>query len=339
MKRFARGLVIGKFCPLHLGHELLIATALARCDEVLLLSYSRPEFAHCEPFERRRWFEARFAGHPALRWRVLDQADGLPHNDDDPEAVHRRFCGDQCVTRFGCVPDAVFTSEAYGDGFAAALSEQFGRPVAHVMVDPARARIPISASRLRTDPFAHRAHVAPEVFASLVPRIGVLGGESSGKTTLARALAARLPRARCAQEYGRDRWVERGGRLDEGDLPPIAGAQVLREEQAARDEGCRLVIGDTTPLTTLFYCLEDFGRAPPGLIELANRHYDLLVLCEPDFDFVQDGTRRDDAFRARQHAWYLERLAPHADRVLRVGGPLEARVQAVARRLEIEASR
>jgi nicotinamide riboside kinase len=130
--------------------------------------------------------------------------------------------------------------------------------------------------------------------------------------------------------------VEQGGRLDEDDLRVIAETQVVREQRAALDEGCRRVISDTTPLTTLFYCLEDFGRAAPRVVELAQRHYDLLVLCEPDFGFVQDGTRRDDAFRQRQHAWYLERLAPHADRVLRVGGALEVRVQAVARRLGLE---
>lgn len=331
-QRFARGLVVGKFCPLHRGHELLIKAALAQCDEVLLLSYSRPGFARCEPFERRRWFEARFADRPSLRWQVLDEADGLPHDDDD-EDVHRRFCGEQCVARFGSVPDAVFTSEDYGPGFAAALSALFNRPVVHVPVDPARTRVPVSATALRRDPFAHRTHVAPDVFASLVPRIGILGGESSGKSTLARTLAARLPHARCADEYGRERWVERDGRLDEGDLLHIARTQIGREERQALEDGCRLVVGDTTPLTTLFYCLENHGRAPPPLQDFATRHYDLLVLCEPDFDFVQDGTRRGDTFRRRQHAWYLERLAPRAVPVLRVGGPLETRVETVLRRL------
>ena len=335
-RRFGRGLVIGKFCPLHLGHELLIRTALSQCDEVLLLSYSRPEFERCEPFERRRWFEARFADCPSLRWQVLEAADGLPHNDDDGADLHRRFCGEQCVARFGGAPDAVFTSEDYGAGFAASLSAQFGRRVVHVPVDPARARVPVSATALRADPFAHRACVAPEVFASLVPRIGILGGESSGKTTLARALAARLPDTRLAEEYGRQRWVEQGGRLVEGDLPLIARTQIEREARCALEAGCRRVVGDTTPLTTLSYCLEDFGRAPRPLLELAGRHYDLLVLCEPDFHFVQDGTRRDEAFRLRQHAWYLQRLAAQAERVLRVGGPLETRVQAVVRRLGLE---
>ena len=336
MRRFERGLVIGKFCPLHRGHELLIRTALERCDEVLLLSYTRPEFAHCEPLERRRWFAMRFPAerYPGLRWQVLDSTDPVPHNDD-PEAVHRRFCGEQCVARFGCVPDAVFTSEAYGPGFAAALSAQFARTVTHVPVDPGRVAVPVSATQLRTDLFGHRDRIAPEVFAGLVPRIGVIGGESSGKTTLAHALAERLPQTLCAAEYGRERWVERGGRLDEADLLHIAETQVEREEALALRDGCRRVIGDTTPLTTLFYCLEDQGRAPPRLHEWAIRYYDLLVLCEPDFAFVQDGTRRDDAFRLRQHQWYLDRLASRSERVLRAGGPLEHRLKTVANRLGI----
>lgn len=336
MSGFRHGLVIGKFCPLHLGHELLIRAALERCDEVLVLSYTRPEFAHCEPFERRRWFSLRFPFErfPRLRWCVLDpETVDIPHNDASAEA-HRRFCGEQCAARFGCAPDAVFTSEDYGPGFAASLSAQFGHAVTHVSVDPDRAHVPVSATQLRDDPFAHRAHVSPEVFAGLVPRIGVLGGESSGKTSLVRALAGQRPTTlHCAAEYGRELWVEQGGRLDEADLPRIAEAQIAREEAVAQREGCRWVIGDTTPLTTLFYCLADFGRAPPRLHELARRHYDLLVLCEPDFDFVQDGTRRDDAFRRRQHAWYLERLAPVADRVLRVGGSIEQRMKAVIDRI------
>lgn len=334
MRRFERGLVIGKFCPLHLGHELLIRTALDRCVEVLLLSYTRPEFAHCEPFERRRWFATRFSAEqfPGLRWQVLESTDGVPHNDES-ETVHRRFCGEQCVAHFGSVPDAVFTSEAYGPGFAAALSAQFGTTVTHVPVDPGRVQVPVSATQLRADPFAHRDTIAPEVFAGLVPRIGVIGGESSGKSTLAQALAARLPQTLCADEYGRERWVERGGTLNEADLLRVAETQVAREEALALRDGCRRVIGDTTPLTTLFYCLEDWGRAPPRLHEWARRYYDLLVLCEPDFAFVQDGTRRDDVFRRRQHDWYLERLASERERVLRVEGSLEQRLQAVAGRL------
>jgi len=60
MSRFSTGLVVGKFAPLHLGHEHLIRTAFAQCERVVILSYTRPEFPSCGPEQRRAWLAARF---------------------------------------------------------------------------------------------------------------------------------------------------------------------------------------------------------------------------------------------------------------------------------------
>lgn len=344
MMRFARGLVVGKFCPLHHGHERVIDAALAACDEVFVLGYSRPEFVYCEPEERRRWFALRYppSRFPRLRVIVLGEADvaaectkrgvigeipELPHNDA-ADQTHRQFCAWVCETLFGHPVDAVFTSESYGDGFAAALSARFGRPVTHVAVDPSRREVPVSGSALREDPAAFRSRIAPEVYASLVPRIAVLGGESSGKTTLAHALAAALG-APIAEEYGRERWVAQGGGvLSAETLLQVAQVQVEREYAvAAQAEG--FIVCDTTPLTTLFYCLADHGNADARLLALSQRRYALNLLCAPDFPFDQDGTRRDATFRDRQHAWYREQLALREATVLLVSGSVDERVRQV----------
>jgi HTH-type transcriptional regulator, transcriptional repressor of NAD biosynthesis genes len=118
-------LVVGKFCPLHKGHELLIETALAQCDAVRVISYSKPGFAKCEPDVRRRWLERRF---PTARVLVLDDTT-LAERPDAPEwppddadqLLHRRFVGYLCCDLLGERVDAVFTSEAYGPGFAEEL--------------------------------------------------------------------------------------------------------------------------------------------------------------------------------------------------------------------------
>lgn len=47
----------------------------------------------------------------------------------------------------------------------------------------------MSGTEIRCDPYAHREYLDPHVYASFLKRIGILGGESSGKNTL--ALAAR----------------------------------------------------------------------------------------------------------------------------------------------------
>ncbi len=162
-------------------------------------------------------------------------------------------------------------------------------------------------------------------------RMALLGGESSGKTTLAQALAARLHTA-WVPEYGRQRWEELRVTLDVPELLAVARRQVQWEDEAvvqAAATGEHWVVCDTSPLTTLQYCLHDHGHAPPELYELARRPYDLTVVCEPDFDFVQDGCRRDDGFRAAQHAWTLARLAESGVPCLAVRGSVEARVQRV----------
>lgn len=70
-KRFAVGLVVGKFAPLHLGHEWLIQQAQAQCEQVVLLSWARPELAGCEPERRANWLRLRF---PELRsWVVTPE--------------------------------------------------------------------------------------------------------------------------------------------------------------------------------------------------------------------------------------------------------------------------
>ena len=168
---------------------------------------------------------------------------------------------------------------------------------------------------------------APEA----VRRIALLGGESSGKTTLARALAETLATT-WVPEYGRQRWEELRITLSVDELVAVARRQIALEE-AALAQASHWLVCDTTPLTTLQYCLHDHHQAPAELQALARRPYDLSVVCQPDFDFVQDGCRRDDGFRRQQHAWTLERLARQGVEPLIVGGALTDRVAQVKQAL------
>jgi nicotinamide riboside kinase len=133
-------------------------------------------------------------------------------------------------------------------------------------------------------------------------------------------------------EYGRELWVDQGGHLAFADLLHIAQVQAQREEEAA-EQAHRYLFCDTSPLTTLFYCVDDFGKAEPELEALAAREYDLHVLCAPDIPFDQDGTRKDEAFRQRQNDWYQQELTARGFPWILVFGPVEARVQQVLAKL------
>lgn len=337
-KRFHRGLVVGKFSPLHRGHELVINRAHDECDEVFLLSYSKPQMPGCEAARRDQWVSAIFpkARHLAVTDERLRQwvkpEDGpleVPANDAD-ETTHRRFCGFLCQRVFGVTIDAVFTSEDYGDGFAEELTRYFreSRPacpvVKHVPVDRSRQKLPVSGTLLRQNIHAHREWLSPLVYASFVQRVCLLGGESSGKSTLAEALAREFNTSHVA-EYGRELWDTRSGALVFEDMRHIAEVQIKREEAAAMRAN-RLLFCDTSPLTTLFYSNHMFGKAEPTLERLAERRYDFTVLCAPDYPFVQDGTRQPEAFRMLQHEWYLKELAKQGIAYRLVTGSLIERI-------------
>ena len=332
--RFALGLVVGKFAPLHRGHEHLVAQAAAACERLLIVSYTSPEFERCGVEARRAWMTARWPRHECLAiddaWlEVACSARGIacraiPDNAED-DATQQHFLawllGDVLRRR----PDAMFSSESYGPPCAALLSRELAHPVAAVVVDSARAAVPISATRLRSGDAALSTWLAPEVLASFVPRVVLLGGESSGKTTLATALAERLGTT-WVPEYGRELWERRAGVLTPADLRLIASEQVRREDAAApRARG--VLICDTSALTTWGYSQWMFGALDPAIEPLTRRRYEGIVLCEPDFAFVQDGTRQPEGFRSRQHAWYLDRVRQLGAPMHHARGPLEQRVR------------
>jgi NadR type nicotinamide-nucleotide adenylyltransferase len=342
VKAHRSALVVGKFSPLHVGHELVIERAFEVADQVVVISYSNPEIPGCEPERRRAWLGQRFPRATTLVWDEATEASvpgapPTPHNDADA-TLHRRFVGWLCDRVLRVHVDVVLTSEDYGPGFARELEAYFREcdasagSVAHVAVDPARSRMAISGSRIREDVHAHRQWLSDFVYASFVRRVTLLGGESSGKSTLARVLAGHFGTLFVA-EYGRDLWTEKGGQLELSDMVAIAERQVEIEERAAA-RSVRYLFCDTSPLTTLLYSRDLFGTVEPRLAELAERRYDVTVLCAPDFDFVQDGTRRDGAFRSAQHAWYVEELGARRVPYLLAEGSIDDRVALVSRTLE-----
>lgn len=334
--KYRNGLVVGKFAPLHRGHELVISRALALCERVHVLSYSKPELPSCDPAQRRAWIARSF---PAVHCVVVDDAWLRAHgahdsivvpSNDAPDEVQRDFVSYLCREQLQIPVDVVFTSEDYGDGFARSLTAGLRArwpahaSIEHVSIDRARQLVPISGTLIRADPHAHRDYLSAHVYAAFVERIAILGGESTGKSTLAAALARHFATQYVA-EYGRELWEARAGRLEYADLLAIAEQQVEREQRAG-EQSYRYAFCDTSPATTLLYCLDLFGRAEQRLRALATRRYTLQILCAPDFPFVQDGTRRDDAFRHEQHDWYLKQLEKSGERWLLVTGSLDERI-------------
>jgi NadR type nicotinamide-nucleotide adenylyltransferase len=167
--------------------------------------------------------------------------------------------------------------------------------------------------------------------ASTPRRIAILGAESTGKSTLADALARRHGTL-WVPEYLRE-FVDVHGRVPrEDDQPGIARAQLAREEAlAARPDALGFLFCDTTPLMTAVYSRIYWGRVPPDLLALEAAHdYALTVVAAPDLPWVPDGLQRESAaVRMRVHAQLLAVLGERGIPYVLVEGALEARVARV----------
>ncbi len=146
-------------------------------------------------------------------------------------------------------------------------------------------------------------------------RIVVTGSESTGKTTLARQLAAHYG-VEVVPEFVREFAERKGAPLAMSDHGPIAHGQMALENAfALRAE--RLLFQDTDLLSTVAYCHHYFGACPPWIEETAvARRPALYLLAGIDVPWEADGIRDRGKRREEMHALFVETLqqldAPYA---------------------------
>lgn len=285
---FGLGVVIGKFLPPHRGHHFLIDTALSRCTAVVVIICEKPDDPIPGP-HRLAWLQEM---HPDAEVRVIDD-----HYDENDSRVWAK----NTIRWLGRAPDVVFTSESYGDAYAAHMGCR------HVMVDHARQTIPCSGTAVRNDPFAQWEHLSPPVRGWYAKRIVILGAESTGTTTLAQALAGHFDTT-WVPEFGREYSVEKQARGESewrtGEFLEIAMEQTRRENQAAR-EANRYLICDTNAFATTLWHRRYMGFRSTTLDEFAKScRADLYLLTGDEIPFVQDGLRDGEAIRHEMHQWF-----------------------------------
>lgn len=309
--RPAHGLVLGKFMPPHAGHQFLCDFARAACEQLTILACSLP--GDPIPGERRAAWMTEMYPDCRVVWcdEVVPQE---PADHPDFWPIWRELIG-----RLVGPVDAVFASEAYGHRLAAELDARF------LPCDPMREAVPISATEIRADPFGCWDYIPRPVRPWFVKRVCVFGPESSGKTTLSKALAAALGTI-ALPEYGRT-WTENfGTAIDARALEEIAAGHVAARAAALRAAN-RILVEDTDPILTCVWADMLLGERQPWMLAPIEPA-DLYLLTDVDFDWFDDGTRYfADAERRRRFFELCEReLVDRGLPFVRLSGGPEARL-------------
>jgi NadR type nicotinamide-nucleotide adenylyltransferase len=309
-------LVLGKFLPPHAGHRFMAEQARDMADEVVVLLLAHPDDPI--PVEvRHRWLEEM------LPWATVRSGVADHSIDYDDPAVYDLWATTIREVTGRPSFDLLLTSEpAYGEMTAERISAR------HVLVDPDRRAMPISATMIRANPYAHWEHLSPGVRAWYAKRVCLTGAESTGTTTTTEALAALYDTA-WVPEYGREYSVPkdaRGETWTTAEFVHIARRQHELEDEAARAAN-QILFCDTDALATAIWHEQYLGSRAPEVEAIAReRTYDLRFLTAADIPWVQDGDRNSDEVRQRMQRRFEAELRKRPEPVIELRGSLKQRL-------------
>ena len=239
-----RGLVCGRFLPVHRGHQFLIEFARARCKKLVI---------------------------------AVHKSDG----DPIPHAVRVAWlrelypaCEVIGGSNFGSI-DLVFSSETAHQQLASELGAGL------VLCDPQRTMVPISGTRIRETPLLHWRYLPECVRPYYLKVVRVVGPEGSGKTSLCERLARRFDTS-FVPEFAVTLAALNGGNLKKDQLAEW-GLQHLAARHGLERLANRILFLDTDLLTVAHWGERLWGEAP-SWIRKRKVTYDFTIILEPVLD-------------------------------------------------------
>ncbi|AHF73560.1 NadR transcriptional regulator / Nicotinamide-nucleotide adenylyltransferase NadR family / Ribosylnicotinamide kinase [Candidatus Sodalis pierantonius str. SOPE] len=291
------GVIFGKFYPLHTGHIYLIQRACSQVDELhVILNYDNQRDLRLfedsamsqQPTlsDRLRWLLQTFKYQKNIRIHAFNEQgmEPYPHGWDVWSRDVKGFMADK-----GIEADFIYSSEKQD---LVHYREHLG--IETVIIDPDRSFMSISGEQIRQDPFRYWDYIPTEVKPFFVRTVALIGGESSGKSTMVNKLA-NIFNTTSAWEYGRDYvFTHLGGdemALQYSDYDKIALGQAQFIDFAVKYAN-KVTFIDTDFVTSQAFCKKYHGREHPFVQAMIDEYrFDLVILLKNNTPWVADGLR------------------------------------------------
>ncbi len=149
-----KGLILGKFMPLHQGHIDLISFALQNCDQ-LTISLCANNTEAVDPEIRLQWLQELYGNDKRI---IIDWVSDILPRSQKPCPEIGRVWSQYFANRYP-ETDVIISSEKYGHDLASFMGCH------HVLFDHDRTGRPVSSTMIRNNPQAHWCHIPETVRA------------------------------------------------------------------------------------------------------------------------------------------------------------------------------
>jgi HTH-type transcriptional regulator, transcriptional repressor of NAD biosynthesis genes len=314
-----RGLVIGKFLPVHKGHLALIGFAAAHCDE-LIVSMSRRVDDSIDPELRLSWLKEIYRNDPAIRVEMIDDN----FDDEDASWPVRTKKWAEVISKVYPRIDVVVSSEEYGPYFAKNLGAE------SIVFDQLRNRVPVSATLIRSQPLRYWEFIPDVVKPYFLKKICFYGPESTGKTVMTQRMASMFNTV-SVPEVAREFLITNSFTAE--DIIAIGKAHDERI-LAKTKEANKILFVDTDAITTQIYSAHYLNVVPEILLEFERQtRFDHYFLFDIDVPWVADGLRDLGDRREEMFGRFKRALEDRKVEYTLVGGDWEKRKRTIIEKL------
>lgn len=306
--------------PVHNGHLALINFAKKQCEE-LIVSMSYTEHDPIEASTRFEWLRKIYHQSPGIIVeKVVDDFD-----DESLPLNHRTALWARFIKKRFPPIDLIVSSEEYGEPFANHLG------ATSIVFDLSRSQVPVSASRIRTNPFHYWDFIPLVVRPFFVKKICFYGAESTGKSMMAKRMALYY-NTEFVPEVARE--MITSNNFTVSDIEKIAIAQAERIAEKLKTAN-KILFCDTDAITTQIYSQHYLHEVPEILHEVeAQVKYDRYFFFDIDVPWVADGLRDLGDQRAAMSNQFKSALEKRGIPYIMVRGTWEERFEII--RVEVE---
>lgn len=318
------GLVIGKFMPLTKGHIGLIEFGAKNCDKLIVAVCTLKS----EPIDgelRFNWVKKHFYNNRNIEVIHITNED-LPSSSESSRYISKIWA--EYLQSLCPEVNIIFASEKYGEYVAEYMNAKY------MLFDVERKTIPISATKVRENPFKYWDYIPEVVKPFYIKKVCIYGPDSCGKSTMTMDLA-RYYKTAFVPEVARNMFEWSNLLIDNLNMNQLEQFAKMQYESvdSMKHFADKILFCDSDNITTQIYADVYCGYVTEE-IKKYELSYDLFLFLDIDTPYIEEGQRNLKNRRKEMRQRFMRELDKRSIDYVLISGSWEERFEKAVRAID-----